>query len=100
MRLDGRTILVTGGASGLGGAAVEAIVAAGGRAVIADVNEQTGSAKAAQLGERVRFVRADVTSEPDVQRAVDTARRDLGGLHGVVNAAGIGVAERVLPKEG
>jgi NAD(P)-dependent dehydrogenase (short-subunit alcohol dehydrogenase family) len=100
MRLDGRTILVTGGASGLGGASVDAIVAAGGCAVIVDVNEQTGAAKAAQLGERVRFVRADVTSEPDVQRAVDAARRELGGLHGVVNAAGIGVAERVLPKEG
>ena len=100
MRFAGRTILVTGGASGLGGAAVDAIVAAGGRAVIVDVNEQTGSTKAANLGEQVRFVRADVTSEADVQRAVDTARRDLGGLHGVVNAAGIGVAERVLPKEG
>jgi len=100
MRLEGRTILVTGGASGLGGATVDAIVAAGGRAVIADVNEEAGSAKAARLGDRTRFVRADVTSEADVQRAVDTAVSDLGGLHGVVNAAGIGMAERVLPKDG
>ena len=100
MRVDGRTILVTGGASGLGGATVEMIVDAGGRAVIVDVNEQAGSAKAAALGDRVRFVRADVTSEAEVQRAVDTAVRELGGLHGVVNAAGIGVAERVLPKDG
>jgi NAD(P)-dependent dehydrogenase (short-subunit alcohol dehydrogenase family) len=100
MQLDGRTILVTGGASGLGGATVDTIVAAGGRAVIVDVNEETGARKAAQLGDRVRFVRADVTSEADVQRAVDAARRELGGLHGAVNAAGIGVAERVLPREG
>jgi NAD(P)-dependent dehydrogenase (short-subunit alcohol dehydrogenase family) len=41
-----------------------------------------------------------VTSEADVQRAVETAVAELGGLHGVVNAAGIAVAERVLPKEG
>jgi NAD(P)-dependent dehydrogenase (short-subunit alcohol dehydrogenase family) len=100
MRVDGRTVLVTGGASGLGGATVDMIVGAGGRAVIVDVNEEAGSAKATALGDGVRFVRADVTSETDVQRAVDTAVRELGGLHGVVNAAGIGVAERVLPKDG
>src|SRR5215210_5942911 len=100
MRFEGRTSLVTGGASGLGGAVVDAIAATGGRAVIVDVNEQTGAAKAAQLGDRIRFVRADVTSEADVQRAVETAVRDLGGLHGAVNAAGIGVAERVLPRDG
>jgi NAD(P)-dependent dehydrogenase (short-subunit alcohol dehydrogenase family) len=100
MRIEGRTVLVTGGASGLGGATVDAIVAAGGRAVIVDVNEQTGAERAGRHGPQARFVRADVTSEADVQRAVDAAVRDLGGLHGVVNAAGIGVAERVLPKEG
>jgi len=100
MRFDGQTVLVTGGASGLGGATVDMVVAAGGHAVIVDVNEQTGQAKAASHGARVRFVRTDVTSEDDVQRAVTTAVREFGGLHGVVNAAGIAVAERVLPKDG
>ena len=100
MRLDGRTILVTGGASGLGGATVDMIVAAGGRAVIVDRNEAAGIAKAAQHGGRARFLRADVTAEADVQQAVDVAVQDLGGLHGVVNAAGVGHAERVLPREG
>jgi NAD(P)-dependent dehydrogenase (short-subunit alcohol dehydrogenase family) len=100
MRLDGKTVLVTGGASGLGGAAVEAIVHAGGNAVILDVNDATGSAHASKLGARVRFVKTDVTSDADVQRAVDTAVQTFGGVHGAVNAAGIGVAERVLGKEG
>jgi NAD(P)-dependent dehydrogenase (short-subunit alcohol dehydrogenase family) len=100
MRLDHRTILVTGGASGLGGATVDLIVAAGGRAVLIDLNDQAGRTKAAQLGDRVRFVRADVTEEAGVQHAVDVAVRELGGVHGLVNAAGIGVAERVLPKDG
>jgi NAD(P)-dependent dehydrogenase (short-subunit alcohol dehydrogenase family) len=100
MRLDGKTVLVTGGASGLGGATVEAIVQAGGNAVVVDVNETTGSAHASKLGNRVRFVKADVTSDGDVQRAVDTAVEAFGGLHGAVNAAGVGVAERVLGKEG
>jgi NAD(P)-dependent dehydrogenase (short-subunit alcohol dehydrogenase family) len=100
MRLEGRTVLVTGGASGLGGATTDMVVAAGGRAVIIDINEQTGQAKANQHGNQVRFVRADVTSETDVQRAIDLAVQSFGRLDGVVNAAGIGVAERVLPKEG
>jgi NAD(P)-dependent dehydrogenase (short-subunit alcohol dehydrogenase family) len=100
MRLEGRTILVTGGASGLGGATTDMIVAAGGRVVIVDVNDQTGQAKAAHHGGAVRFVSADVTSDDAVQRAVDTAVQQFGRLDGVVNAAGIAVAERVLPKEG
>ncbi len=100
MRLDGRTILVTGGASGLGGATVDMIVAAGGRAVIVDRNEAAGIVKAAQHGGRTRFLHADVTAEADVQQAVDVAVQELGGLHGVVNAAGVGHAERVLPREG
>jgi NAD(P)-dependent dehydrogenase (short-subunit alcohol dehydrogenase family) len=100
MQLDGRTVLVTGGASGLGGATVDMIVNAGGRAVIVDLKDDEGRAKASACGERARFVRGDVTSEADIQRAIDVARAELGGLHGVVNAAGIAAAERVLPKEG
>ncbi len=100
MDLDGRTLLVTGGASGLGGATTDMVVATGGRVVIVDVNEKTGYAKAAQHGERVRFLRTDVTNEEDVQRAVDTAIREFGQLDGVVNAAGIAAVGRVLPKEG
>ena len=98
MQLDGRTVVVTGGASGLGEATVEMVVAAGGRAVIVDVNEQAGKAAVARLGDKVRFVKADVTSDADMQRAIEVARKDFGGVHGLVCAAGIGVAERVLPK--
>ena len=93
-------MLVTGGASGLGGATTDMVVEAGGRAVIVDINEQTGLAKATQHGDAVRFVRTDVTSDADVRRAVDAAIATFGRLDGVVNAAGIAVAERVLPKEG
>ena len=100
MRLDGRTVIVTGGASGLGGATVEMIVAAGGRAVIIDINEQAGQALASRLGNKVHFVTADVSSDSDMQRAIAAAVTAFGGVQGLVCAAGIGVAERVLPKEG
>ena len=93
-------MLVTGGASGLGGATVDMVVAAGGRAVIVDRDEDAGRRTAARHGAGVIFVHGDVTSDADVQRAVETAASQPGGLRGVVNAAGIAVAERVLPKEG
>ena len=100
MNLSGRTVIVTGGASGLGGATVDMIVAAGGRALIADINEQAGAAAAARHGSKVQFVKTDVASDAEMQRAVDTVVKAFGGVHGLVCAAGIAVAERVLPKEG
>lgn len=99
MRLLGRTVLVTGGASGLGGATVDRIVAAGGRAVVLDLKAAEGLAKASAHPGSVRFVHGDVTNEADVERAITDAVR-LGGLDGLVNAAGVPAAERVLPKDG
>jgi NAD(P)-dependent dehydrogenase (short-subunit alcohol dehydrogenase family) len=100
MQLSGRTILITGGASGLGGATVDMVVAEGGRVVAIDLNEEGGRARESSHRGAVRFVKGDVTSEADVQRAIDLGIAELGGIHGVVNAAGIPAAERVLPKDG
>jgi NAD(P)-dependent dehydrogenase (short-subunit alcohol dehydrogenase family) len=100
MQISKRTILVTGGASGLGGAAVDMIVAEGGRAVVVDLNDEGGRAKEAVHRGAVRFVKGDIADEDDVQRAIEVAVGELGGVHGVVNAAGIPAAERVLPKDG
>ena len=76
------------------------IIAAGGRVVIADVNEAAGDDTAARLGPAARFVRTDVTREADVQQAINTAVEDFGPLTGLVNAAGIGPAARVVGREG
>jgi NAD(P)-dependent dehydrogenase (short-subunit alcohol dehydrogenase family) len=100
MDITNKTFLVTGGASGLGRAAAEAIVGAGGRAVLLDVNADAGRAAEQALGGNVRFAQADVTSEEQVNSAIELATGSLGGLHGVVNAAGIGPAARVLGKNG
>jgi NAD(P)-dependent dehydrogenase (short-subunit alcohol dehydrogenase family) len=100
MRIEGKTFLATGGASGLGRAAAEAIVAAGGQVVLLDVNADAGAATAQALGSRALFVKADVTSEADVQQAIQAAVAAFGGLHGVVNAAGIGPAAKVVGKNG
>ena len=100
MQLAGRTVVVTGGASGLGGATAEMVVAAGGNVVILDLNDTTGATLANRLGAHALFAQADVTDEADVQRALDAGRAAFGAIHGLVCAAGIAVAERVLGRDG
>jgi NAD(P)-dependent dehydrogenase (short-subunit alcohol dehydrogenase family) len=100
MQIADRTFLVTGGASGLGRAAAEALVAAGGRTVLLDVNADAGRAAVEAIGDRSRFAQADVTSEEQVQAAISLAVAEFGGLSGVVNAAGIAPAAKVLGKNG
>ncbi len=100
MKIEGRTFIVTGGASGLGGATARMLAGAGGSVVVLDVNAEAGERMVKELGPRARFARADVASEPDVRSAVELAQKAFGGLHGLVNAAGIGTAEKVLGKAG
>jgi NAD(P)-dependent dehydrogenase (short-subunit alcohol dehydrogenase family) len=100
MNTEGRTFLISGGASGLGRATAEALCAAGANVVIADVNEAAGAETRAVLGDRARFVRSDATSEPDVRAAVAAAAGEFGALHGAVNTAGIGTAAKLLGKHG
>jgi NAD(P)-dependent dehydrogenase (short-subunit alcohol dehydrogenase family) len=100
MHFEGSTFLISGGASGLGAATARRFLGSGANVVLADVNAELGGAVAAEMGERARFVRTDVTDEASVQAAIDTARSAFGGLHGAVNCAGIGVAERTIGRTG
>lgn len=100
VRIENGTFLVTGGASGLGRATAELLVARGAHVVIADLDAEAGVRAAAGLGAPARFVRTDVTSEPDVRAAVQAAIDAYGGLHGVVNAAGIVLAQQVVGRDG
>jgi NAD(P)-dependent dehydrogenase (short-subunit alcohol dehydrogenase family) len=97
VEIRGRTFLVTGGGSGLGAASARLLADAGGRVVIADVNADAGQAVAAEIGEDARFVETDVTDEESVRGALAAAP---DGLHGALNCAGIGWAERVLGRDG
>jgi NAD(P)-dependent dehydrogenase (short-subunit alcohol dehydrogenase family) len=100
MRIEGKTALVTGGASGLGRATVEALLAAGANAVICDLPSSPGETVAKELGDRARFAAADVTSADDVAAAVETAVDSFGALHVAVSCAGIGWAQRTVDKGG
>src|SRR5258708_833918 len=99
MEIDGISALVTGGASGLGLATVRRLAGGGASVVIADLPTSPGLAVAEELGDRVRFVAADVTNEEQVTEAVEAAN-EAGPLRALVHCAGIGSAVRVVNKDG
>jgi NAD(P)-dependent dehydrogenase (short-subunit alcohol dehydrogenase family) len=97
MQIRNSIFLVTGGASGLGAATARMAAEGGGKVVIADMQQEAGEKLAKELGGR--FSRTDVTSEADGKAAVALALKELGGLHVLVNCAGIAVAERTIGKD-
>ena len=100
MQIQGSVVIVTGGSSGLGAATARMLVAHGGRVVIADVNQTVGEALAAEMAGAARFIAADVVSEDSAKAVVRVAVEGLGGLHGLVNCAGVAIGEKLVGKEG
>jgi NAD(P)-dependent dehydrogenase (short-subunit alcohol dehydrogenase family) len=99
MQLSGLTTAVTGGASGLGLATAQRLVAAGGQVTIVDLPSSAGEQVAADLGDAARFVAADVTDSEQFAAALDAAG-ERGPLRGLVHCAGAGRRLRVLDKDG
>ena len=100
MQLKDKVFVVTGGGSGLGAETARGLVAAGAKVLLADVNQAAGEAMAAELGAAAKFVATDVTNEASATQAIQTAISALGGIHGLVNCAGVAPAEKVVGKEG
>ena len=100
MKLAGNTFLVTGGSSGLGEGCVRRFVEQGANVVVCDINDAAGGTLMDDLGSPVMFIRTDVTSTEQVEAAIAAAVDTFGGLHGVVNCAGILGASRVVGREG
>ncbi|WP_374024880.1 3-hydroxyacyl-CoA dehydrogenase [Mycobacterium sp. HNNTM2301] len=96
MKIKDAVAVVTGGASGLGLATTKRLVDAGALVVVIDLR---GEEAVQELGERARFVQADVTDETAVGQALDTAE-SMGPLRINVNCAGIGNAIKTLSKDG
>jgi 3alpha(or 20beta)-hydroxysteroid dehydrogenase len=88
-RLDGKVALVTGGARGQGEAEVRLFAAEGARVVVCDVRDDEGKALAAELGDNVAYNRHDVSSEEEWDAAIAFTLEQFGGLHVLVNNAGI-----------
>jgi NAD(P)-dependent dehydrogenase (short-subunit alcohol dehydrogenase family) len=89
---EGRTTVVTGGGGGIGLSIAGKVVSAGGNVVIGDLNDERGRNAAASLGERARFVHADVSEEAHVEALMTAACDSFGRLDALFNNAGIGGA--------
>ena len=89
LALDGRVAVVTGGAGGIGRAAVERLAAEGARIVLGDVDTDRGQAVADGLGDAATFVETDVTDVEQVEALVTTAVDHFGGIDVLVNVAGV-----------
>lgn len=98
-QLEGKVVIVTGGAMGIGGATSRVLVARGAKVVAVDLNRDAGAALVAELGDDVAFVPGDVSDEAVAQQAVSTAVERFGRLTGLVNNAHASRQKRLLEIE-
>ncbi|MBN0972648.1 MULTISPECIES: SDR family NAD(P)-dependent oxidoreductase [Gordonia] len=99
MKLNGLSVAITGGASGLGLATARRVIDAGGLVTLIDLPTSDGQAVADGLGAAASFAAADITDREQFAAALDVAD-DRGGLRGLVHCAGAGRRMRILDKEG
>ncbi len=100
MNIASAKAVITGGASGLGFATAERIIAEGGQVVLMDVNEEQGEIRAAELGDRALFLHTDVSDESNVKTSIQSANEFMGSITLAVNCAGIATASRTLGRDG
>lgn len=100
MKLLESVCVVTGGASGLGEATVKLLHREGSKVSIWDINDKLGKALANELGDNVIFCKTDITDEQSVQEAIKETVHRFGGIHLLVNSAGIAEQCQTLSKKG
>ncbi|WP_263140174.1 SDR family NAD(P)-dependent oxidoreductase [Pseudomonas sp. RIT-PI-AD] len=100
MQIENRVFLVTGAGSGLGAATAQGLLAAGAKVVLVDLNGPALEAKAAEWGANAHGVVADIADEASARAAVQAAQSLFGGLHGLINCAGVVTGEKILGKQG
>ena len=98
MDINGKSVLITGGASGIGEACARRFARAGAKVAVLDMTKDDGERVASEIGGV--FFETNVTDEDQVQRAVDGAAQAHGGVHVCLNVAGVGSAEKTYGKNG
>ncbi|MBT3938073.1 MAG: SDR family NAD(P)-dependent oxidoreductase [Pelagibacterales bacterium] len=100
MNYNNCNAVITGGASGLGGATADNIIEHGGKVTIIDIQEELGMKKAEKLGSNCQYLNVDITNEDLVSESFKTILKNTGSINLTVNCAGIGAPSKVLNKEG
>ncbi|MBL8321257.1 MAG: SDR family NAD(P)-dependent oxidoreductase [Acinetobacter sp.] len=100
MKIQGKVIVITGGASGLGAAAAAHLAAQGVKVIMADMNQQLGEEMQRRLGEQAEFMQLDVTDDAAAAAFFQHVENKYGQLNGLVNCAGIAPSAKVLGRDG
>lgn len=100
MKIEGKTAIITGGASGLGEAAARMLVEKGGNVVLLDLNEEAGASLVKELGGKAGFIKTDITQTKDVEAAISYAEEKFKRIDIVINCAGIAPGMKVAGKKG
>jgi len=116
MKVTGKTVVVTGGANGLGGGVVDLLISKGANVIviffsflffflidiffsskILDLKEEEANEKVQALGQKCFFPGSvDITNEESVMKVLDEGMKRFGAIHAVVNCAGVGIAAKVF----
>lgn len=99
MKIQGKVLLVTGGASGLGAATAKHLVQLGAKVIIVDMNQALGEQMQLQLAGQLKFVQLDVCDEVAVERFFIDLAQEYGQLNGLINCAGIAPSAKVLGRD-
>ncbi|MFA7078630.1 MAG: SDR family NAD(P)-dependent oxidoreductase, partial [Syntrophomonas sp.] len=100
MKIEGKTAIITGGASGLGEAVSRRLALLGAKVVLLDLNEVRGNALANELGDNVAFIKTDICSTEEIKQAIDFTKDKFGQIDIVVNCAGISSGKKTASKKG
>ena len=100
MNIQGKVVVVTGGASGLGAATATHLVEQGAKVILVDMNQEQGQALQQQLGAQAEFFQLDVTNEQAVEAFFAEVEKTYGQLNGLVNCAGVAPSAKVLGRKG
>src|SRR5262245_25279863 len=87
--LDGKRVIVTGSAKGIGRAEAELLAKSGAQVVFTDIDDENGTGAASPYGDRALFIHHDVSRAEDWVRVIAATKERFGGLDGLVNNAGI-----------
>lgn len=100
MDINGKTAIISGGASGLGAATARLLHERGANIFILDLNEEKGKALVSEIGSRVEFAKVNVTEPAEVEAGVKAAMDNFGSIHALINCAGIGLPMKTVGKDG
>lgn len=98
MKIEGKTAIITGGASGLGEAAARLLAEKGAQVVLLDLNEERGILLAGELGKGTVFARTDITAAEEVEAAIALALAKFIRLDIIINCAGIAPGMKIVTK--